>query len=304
MWNSCAVALLHVFVFLPAAHGFASNLGNHQQLELHNNATLDHNATLDSGDKTVLKIFHVSKTGGTAISSSLRKHLNWNKVELCNHFRSRQAMLSWTSEGRKVNIVFFVRAPVHRYTAGWLSRYRKGRPSHYSEWSELEEAAFTTFRSPNELACALSAGNPHTRREAEMYMNTLQHLSWSMTWSLGGMKSLKRASQSNSIAFVGRVEHFDDDYKTLVQLLNIKGALQSPPPKKVGHVHANPKDLEDLKVLSRCSVQNLRRWYKKDYELLEFLASNGHVDSSYPHEVAKLDEAPPKGKKRKFWATV
>jgi len=292
--SALAVCLMNGVV--TTVHGLAASLGAQLEADTHGNESLA------AAGHPVLRIFHISKTSGTALHWALRKHVDEKKVQMCSHAETRHAMLHWVPSKPPTDYVFFLRAPVHRFTAGWLSRYRQGAPAHFSPWTPMETEAFTRFVTPDDLACALTARDPKTKRDAERIMNSLQHLSWSMTWMLGGMDVLKRAS--SSIAFVGRAEHFGKDYKLLVQMMRKRGLFVSPPPETVPRMHANPNDLDDMKILSRCSVQNLREWYKKDYNLIKYLASNGYMDSSYPKEVDKLDAPPQAGQKRKFFVTA
>lgn len=221
------------------------------------------------------------------------------RLRFVNHLEAHNLMVQMGSAHmKKAQLIFFVRSPIHRFTAGWLSRYRKGAPAHFSPWDREESYAFHRFSTPNKLACALESKNNHTKKEAQWVMHHLQHVSWSLSWFLNGLHTVK--SSAKSIAFVGRQEHYEEDYEKLVTMLDESGALKAKPVNHAPHSHENPQQLEHLKWLGRCAVRNLHNWYAEDYKLIRFLAKSGVVDASYPGEVEHMDRLPNKGKKRKF----
>ena len=66
---------------------------------------------------------------------------------------------------------FFLRDPIARFVSAFNSRLREGRPRYHYPWRDEEKVAFSIFKTPNELATALSAADSFLRKQAEAAMH-------------------------------------------------------------------------------------------------------------------------------------
>lgn len=203
---------------------------------------------------------HIGKTGGTAVKYVLAKALAQHPwLTLHDH----PTTLADIPEGERV--FFFLRDPISRFVSGFYSRQRQGRPRYHFPWSAAEAVAFAEFKSPNELASALSAEDDSARTRAETAMKNIQHVRDSYWRWLGTSEQLAR--RSGDVLFIGRQEHLADDMKVLARHLSLE--LQDLPADDV-EAHRNPPNLD--RRLDEKALANLRQWYEADYQALKACA--------------------------------
>lgn len=106
----------------------------------------------------VIHFIHIGKTGGSAITSSIRKGSSWAK----NVYRENKIVLvchghefTFMDVGDKDKAFFVVRDPVSRFVSGFYSRKRKGRPKNNNPWSNEEHKAFTKYPEIQDLVRGL-----------------------------------------------------------------------------------------------------------------------------------------------------
>jgi hypothetical protein len=216
---------------------------------------------------------HVGKTGGTAVKQALRGAglaarafryeqeapgvplTPFGRITLHDHrFRLRDL-----PEG---DFAFFlVRDPVARFVSGFQSRFRKGQPRYFCEWSQNERAVFETLRTPEKLALALDSEDEREREFAEWSMRVVRHLRFQRRY-LGRPAHLY--SKLPQIVFIGRQETLDVEWTQLKSVLELPDELELPSDPVSSHRSEN-----DEISLDDDAVRILRRWYAPDYRLLE-----------------------------------
>lgn len=208
--------------------------------------------------KQVVHFLHIGKTGGTAV-----RHALWGNTTTENYailLHGHYTTLKDIFNGDK--IVFFLRDPAARFASGFRSRQRQGQPRYYFPWSLQEENAFSAFRSPNELAEALSSQNSHVRAQATDAMNSILHVNMPFTrWLESESYVLSRASD---ILLIGFQETLSADFIRLKSLLGLPRDFHLP----TDQTEANRSPLRGGPALSETAVHNLREWYARDYEIL------------------------------------
>jgi len=269
------------------------------------------------------KLLHIGKTGGSSLKVAYNQIALPNKLLILTHQQSKVYMdmerrIVAPSPPADQDIIFFVRAPVHRFVSAWLSTYLKdcdgqADPSCVTwkenldagfeipqgiPWSPAEKSSIDLFPTPDDLACSLSSWNASVAAEAAVGMRSLYHVANDLKYYFGGLQGIQAVAPQ--IRFVGRAEHFDDDYRYLTSLLVARHAFSETPDREAPSTHAS--DLADpkFKQLSSCAVLNLHKWYAEDYQIIRFLSSHGLIDHSYPVEVNDLDAAPPEGQYKEF----
>lgn len=209
---------------------------------------------------------------------------------------------------------FFVRAPLHRYVSGWVDRYHCGAEKNCSTQnphSPSEANAFRMFPTPDALGSALNASSAAIRHAAEEGMRRIGHDNYvngtwvpgctlppatSLSWLLGGIERLTKCKRS--ILFVGRLEHFEEDYAKLAQLLQTDGLmspathLDSLESMNRASDQISNSSVARLEHLGSVAISNLRKWYSEDYQVIRYLAGEGFLDATYPSEVDALDMNP------------
>ena len=201
---------------------------------------------------------HIGKTGGTALKAALRA-IDHPGTRFLLH--QHQVSLGQIQRGEPV--FFFVRDPVARFTSGFLSRQRQGRPRHNFPWTVGEAEAFARFETPNALALALSSEDSEAQAQAKAAMNAIGHVRDSLWRWLHDEDHLR--ARKGDILFVGCQEHLERDVGTLAHLIDIPIAL---PDDEVSS-HRAPKRVP--RELDPQAIANLRRWYDEDYRCLALL---------------------------------
>ena len=122
--------------------------------------------------RRVVHFIHVGKTGGTALKAALEKHKRTAGYHILLH--DHHFVFRMVPPGDSV--FFFLRHPLSRFISGFYSRQREGKPRHYYPWRAGEEKAFAKFKTPNELALALSSPHANPRAAAWQAMRSIQHV--------------------------------------------------------------------------------------------------------------------------------
>lgn len=244
-----------------------------------------------------LIVVHVGKTGGTTLKDLLldttdRSIVQWPRHSICIK------KMAACSVNPHAKYIFLVRSPVHRYVSGWLERYKvRGE----DEMGDDEKEAFTRFQTPNKLACALYSKDAEEQRRAQAAIQGIKHTGRDINAYMGGLENLRQCT--DQVVWVGRTEHFDDDYLVLIKKLQALGVVTGHPKKHFGRDRVQPAEYNSLTELGRCAVESLHRWYEKDYEIIRYLAHVGLVDASYPGDVAAADAPPSLGQVAEYWAS-
>jgi sulfotransferase famil protein len=208
-----------------------------------------------------LGFIHIGKTGGTALKSALRCHVEKTGAKIFFLRGHTMSFARMRADYPELRALFFVRDPAARFVSGFNSRLRQGRPRHNVPWSPAEVIAFKEFATANQLAEALSDGDPPRQRLAAFAMNQILHVANRLTQYLGPISLLQ--SERDSIFYIGDVATFPHDFAELVKILDIDHATELPS-DDVG-AHRSPADLD--RRLSPTAVRNLQAWYREDYEI-------------------------------------
>jgi hypothetical protein len=207
---------------------------------------------------------HIGKTGGTAINTVFRKCVRrgvGSHVAIYPHtFNLKQIV-----EGNLTQkVIFFVREPVSRYVSAFNSRLRQGRPRHDKPWTKREARAFDRFKTPNQLAEALSSHHPELREEAAAAMRGIAHLRRNYKHYLGSVELLEQ--QRDRIFFVGTTENLTNDFSILRKLLNVPENLKLPHGEF--KAHRTPEGFDThVTELGRTNLHNL---YVEEYRIYEW----------------------------------
>lgn len=209
--------------------------------------------------KRVVHILHIGKTGGTALRGLVEG----------NEHRGKVGLICWWHDTRLRDIpkgdgvIFFLRDPVSRYTSGFDARLREGKPRFYAPHEPEEAWAFERFKTPGELAEALSSTDAARRADAEQAMVSIWHVAHPQVDALDSLLYFR--SRIDDVFHIGRQETFDLDVRQIAELAgmptSVMGATLDP-------VKANRRPKAPME-LSTTAIENLRHWYSDDYALLD-----------------------------------
>jgi hypothetical protein len=206
---------------------------------------------------------HIGKTGGTLVRTVLRSLPEEHRAQFRLH--GHDVTLAQALETRPEMPVFFsVRDPTEIFVSGFNSRRREGRPTYDVPWNPRERIAFSLFETPNDLAEALSAADPHLKACAEFSMLSINHVRNGLRRHLDGVESLERHREE--IAFILLQERLEDDLRAFAQRVGVPLELADTAPSERLHT-AEP---DDVTALSPTAVENLRRWYQADREIYDW----------------------------------
>jgi hypothetical protein len=201
-----------------------------------------------------LHVFHIGKTGGTALKDALLEHRDSAAYELLLH--GHEVTLAGVPVGEKY--MFVLREPLSRYVSAFNGRLREDRPRYHYPWRDEEKVAFARFRTPDSLAAALSSRDRSERRAAEDAMRGIGHVNTSYAYWFGSEKAFRR--RFPDVFFIGFTDTLDDDFELLKRKLGL--GLDTRLPHDETGSHRTPSGYETQ--LSELGRRNLIRWYDWD----------------------------------------
>jgi hypothetical protein len=209
--------------------------------------------------KQKVHFLHIGKTGGSAIKYTLKEYPVSADYKMLLH--SHRTKLRDIPRGQKV--FFFLREPISRFVSGFYSRQRQGQPRIFNPWTPDEKKAFEYFRTPNDLAVAISSADVEEKDRAHTAMSCIGHIRNSY-WDWFESEEFFR-SRLSDILFIGFQERLNDDFEILKSKLGLYENAKLP--DNDIRAHRNPTDLD--RTLSDEAIKNLKEWYKKDYEFID-----------------------------------
>jgi hypothetical protein len=210
-----------------------------------------------------LHLLHISKTGGTAMKSVLRRSSAENYRVLLHPHGTTLADVPLGEQ-----VTFVVRDPVARFVSGFNSRLRKGGLAHSHPWSPGEQATFERFSTANDLALALGSSDEHESAAARSAVQAITHLRRPQIAWIGNVETLR--ARQRDVLLVGRQWALDEDFARLAELIGLPVRVL---PTDQAESHSTPPGLTT--TLSQEAAAIVRRLYAEDYVLLAELAHLG-----------------------------
>lgn len=218
-------------------------------------------------DRPAVHLLHVGKTGGTNLKKLLRSEgisrtADGRRIVLNGH---RVSMAEVLAQNPSNEVFFFLRDPVTRFVSGFNSRLRQGAPAHSVPWNGQEQAAFSYFATPNDLAETLSSPDPMLADRALFAIESITHTKMHFARWFRDVAYLD--SRLDRVLFIGLLETYDQDVSQLLGLLG-HGDRSTP----ATHAHQAPDG--SSVALSPSGERNIRSWYADDIALYEWAASH------------------------------
>lgn len=209
--------------------------------------------------RPALYAFHVGKTGGTALNETLLEHADACSYRLI--FGGHTLTLRDVPPGER--FMFVIRDPLKRFVSAFNGRLREDRPRYHYPWRDEEKAAFAIFKTPDQLATALSSDDAEERRRAEDGMRGIGHVNTSYSYWFDDEKTFR--SRLSDLFFIGFTERLNDDFELLKPRLGMPIDLQLPQDETAAH--RTPAGFSSQ--LSEAGRANLERWYARDIAFVQ-----------------------------------
>ena len=202
-------------------------------------------------------VLHIGKTAGTALREAvLAVPLDDpGRIRFIHHghYQHLDAL------PRRDGYAFALRDPATRFVSGFYSRKRQGLPRYHIPWTPEEARAFATFDHAVDLARAL--GEDGDGRAAAA-MAAIRHVrDFQSDWLAGYADPFAERPP----VFVLRQERFEADLAEMFRRLGI--VSRRPPPRD--EIGAHRTDYAGVPPLDDVARANLRRWYARDYDLID-----------------------------------
>jgi O-antigen biosynthesis protein len=209
-------------------------------------------------DRPPLNVLHIGKTGGTALKHVLLEHQAASRYQLL--FRGHDVTLPDVPVGERY--MFLIRDPLTRFVSAFNGRFREDRPRYHYPWREEERIAFAIFKTPDQLAVALSSADAGERARAEAAMHGIGHVNTPYTAWFPDESAFRE--RLPDLFFIGLQDRLDEDFELLKRKLGLPGDATLPRDETIAH--KTPKGFESQ--LSELGRANLERWYERDVALV------------------------------------
>lgn len=207
-----------------------------------------------SDPRAPLHVFHIGKTGGTALGETLLHYGDTSRYRLV--FGGHTLTLRDVPAGEK--FMFVIRDPLTRFVSAFNGRLREDRPRYHYPWRDEEKVAFAIFKTPDQLATALSARDRRTRRQAEDAMRGIGHVNTPYSYWFESERTFR--ARIPDLFFIGFTDRLDDDFELLKRKLGLPPEAQLPGDET--RAHRTPACFSNQ--LSDGGRANLERWYADD----------------------------------------
>ena len=200
-----------------------------------------------------MHVFHIGKTGGTALKHVLLEHADDARLRLLLH--GHDVTLAHVPRGEP--FAFVLRNPVERFVSAFTGRFHADHPRYRYSWREEEQVAFEVFKTPEQLALALSSEDLDERARAERAMRGIAHVNTPYGFWFGGLEWFRR--RLSDVFFIGFQERLDEDFEQLKRKLALPASACLPTDPVVAHRSVGPS--AELGAAARA---NLEHWYAED----------------------------------------
>jgi hypothetical protein len=220
---------------------------------------------------------HIGKTAGSAIRNSFAEKSSFTKKLVKSD--NKLLLLGYGHNFRFNDLddnefcFFVVRDPISRFISGFYSRLREGKPKNFNPWKPDELKAFKIFKTPNQIAEALSSSDLNMKKNAEEAMLGIGHVNSSYwDWFISSEYLIKNKFKILTILMQ---EDLSSDFKKFTAEHNLNIKL----PKDEIKSHKMPDQYD--KKLSGLAILNLKNWFEKDYQFLNILYNQKLISKRY-----------------------
>ena len=211
---------------------------------------------------------HIPKNGGRSILEYIKQNKNINMIGTNTEFINQ-------NNNGLINILLVIRDPIKRFVssfnhirhAQYLSSPNDSDGSKNQVQRDKHKKYFDFYENPDQLAKDLYSDNHDFAIESFGNINIIKHTQsdWIQTIKIDEVK------------IVLRLESLNEDFKKYIDpnynLNKIGGELEK--------FYKKNNIQKDTKKLSEDSIINLRKYYQKDYELIDKLIKLDLIPNDY-----------------------
>jgi len=206
-----------------------------------------------------LNVLHIGKTGGTALKHVLQANADASRYQLL--FRGHEIALADIPPRER--FMFLIRDPLTRFVSAFNGRLREDRPRYHYPWRDEERVAFAVFKTPDQLAVALTSEDEEERVQAEAAMHGIGHVNTPYTSWFPTEEAF--CARLPDTFFIGLQDRLDDDFQLLRRKLGLPEGLAMP--RDETDAHRTPARFDSQ--LSELGRANLQRWYARDVAFVQ-----------------------------------
>lgn len=210
------------------------------------------------------QFLHIGKTGGTTIKAVLRSlpYEHRPKFVLLGHHLTLAEAIAAQPD---MPVFFSVRRPETLFVSAFNSRLRQGMPQYDIRWTPRQRKMFSLFKTPNELAEALSAEDPSLKDRTHSQGTPVG--TWAVSKRLRSpASSCWRKQYEAHIAFILLQEQLEEDLLAFTARVGVP--LESAEVAPGQRFHASLPG--DETGLSETGLANVRRWYQAHQDIYDW----------------------------------
>ncbi len=217
---------------------------------------------------------HIGKTGGTYFKSVVKEHRPTPKsLFIGKHGDTLLSTIGTFGSNRK--LAFFFRSPEERFSSGFCSRLRQGRPVYNVNWTPAEAISFSFFRTPNELAESLSSKNDRLLSAAHFAFANIFHLKFGYQHYLSSKEAVLNEFKMGNILVCCETKQINSKLEKILEKLHITSSKNA-----VEALHENPNP--EMGELSEQALKNLKKHFPEDFAIAatckEIASKLGYAD--------------------------
>lgn len=215
-------------------------------------------------------IIHVGKCSGTALKKSLITHnIKARYIHHANEINPKPIIPSdLIKENNTDKFIFCIRHPIDRFISAFNFKYTHGILKKMKDHFEGEIEGFNYFKTVNNLAENLYDENGNENEYAFKFCSKCDHIIY------GLYHYLHNFDNTHNIKII-RHEHLYNDYK------NIFKKDISLPNKNLQPNYISKFSSVSKTEISKKAYSNLKRFLKKDMDIIEKLAKYGCISEEY-----------------------
>ena len=226
-------------------------------------------------------LIHVGKCGGSNIMQKFKNIHNINIKSI--HVSSTN--INNKKKIKENNLCLLVRDPITRYLSifyYWKKlniKYLNNESIPHKQNVKKYKIFFDYFKNANHLAESLSNENIKIIKNSVHVLNNIIHFKQGFNFYLCDKKTIK--NNIKNFKFIIRQEYYKDDFTLFYNFMCSKYNLKNNIEKFIKKNINNTDKFNDEKKLSQLAINNLRKYFIKDYKILEYLSEVKLLPKNY-----------------------
>lgn len=213
---------------------------------------------------------HIGKCGGTTLNQNYLKIMEYHQQKIEPNFNNKYISKKY---------IIWLRNPISRFVSSFY--YLKKCYNIKKKWKsffskKIYDELFKRFETVEQFALDIKniLSNEDDNFIDLKNQTENNHIFQGLGFYINN-KEIKKAIKNNDVIFVGTLENFDEDFKKLKQKIGKNDDYHKIDKKNVN------KNENDDKYLSKKALENIKEFYKGDYEALKILRDYNYISDEY-----------------------